>query len=729
VGVLRPPRRKRRLILAAVIPPGLVLLGLLAFQAAVAWLPYPTESDQPLTASTWIDDRDGNCLAVFASTSGQWCLPLTEDRISPHLFDAIVATEDSRFLDHHGVDWFGVAAAAEHDLIHLTQRRGASTITMQLFRLRQPAARSIPAKLAQAIHASQIEQQLTKRQILVEYLNRAPFGGNLIGAGAASWRYFGRPCSELSLGQAALLAGIPQNPNGLRPDRFPARARARRDHVLDRMLAAGLITETQRRQAASEPIDATWRPLPQDIAIDPAAPAGVCDADALTIGLLPTLTDMAWQYSGQTLHTTIDPTTQRRATLAAGAALTDLQPSHITAAAVVVLDTPSASVLAAVSLTTDSGKTATAVDLTSRPRSTGSTLKPFIYAAAFDAGICSPQSIINDAPTAWAAYEPSDYDRDFRGPMTAADALAQSRNVPALVILSKVGLGRAVDVMGAFGLKTLARTPEKYGLPLAIGGADATPLELAEAYATLARAGRHRDAALLAEPVARHDVIVAQPSTMPAQSPIDRLIHNVLLRPATCRQTLYCLADENRTARVWPGAAGLAPAWKTGTSSGHRDAWCAAVTPRRTVVVWLGNADGSGSSTLVGQDTAAPLALQILAATDGGGDGFAPPDGFALTPSPASNELTASTNDRLAILSPSAGQEIVHDPSIPDDRQRLSLRARAGEATSPIFWFIDNVSIGRSDGQPLWWTPTPGMHTARATTPDGHSAQAEFRVR
>jgi penicillin-binding protein 1C len=457
-----------------------ILLGMgpLLFAAGVRWLPYPAAMNGAVPASSWIEDRSGNSIAAFADSDGNWSIPLTQNEISPHLLQAIVAIEDSRFYQHHGVDWRSMVGAAEQDITSLSFRRGASTIPMQLLRLRDPAPHSLLNKVFQAIGGAQIDRRLSKEQMLVDYLNAAPFGGNLVGAGAASWRYFNRPCRELSLGQSALLAGIPQSPNRLRPDRNPDLARARRNHVLDRMLACGMITAAQRDQAANEAIDAEWHALPQN------------ESD----GLLPTLADLAAKYPGRKLKTTIDSIIEHQAALATRECLRELSASHVTAAAVVVLDTPTGHCLAAVSLTADGQSAGRSIDLTQRPHSSGSTLKPFIYAAAFDEGICSPGSILQDSPTAWADYEPKDYDRDFLGPIAASDALAQSRNLPAMVLLSKVGVPRAAQVMGAMGLATLAQTPDRFGLSLAIGGASVTPMELADAYATLARGGRHRRA-------------------------------------------------------------------------------------------------------------------------------------------------------------------------------------------------------------------------------------------
>jgi penicillin-binding protein 1C len=705
----------RRIAISAIVA---IAFAIIAFHAAVRFWIYPSDELQPPIASTWITDRNGDTIGGFVGADAQWCRPLPADQISPHLIDAIVAVEDQRFYQHGGVDWQSAGSAVWQDLLALRYRRGASTLTMQLEHLRRPVARSLVTKLVQAIRADQIERQIGKRQIVIEYLNRAPFGGNLTGAGAASWRYFGKPCRELSLGQAALLAGIPQSPLRFRPDRFPQAAMARRLHVLERMLACGMINEDQRKEAAAEPVDAGWKPLPQDTPGE--------------IGLLPTLARLAREFPGQAIATHIDSLIQKQATAAVEDQLNLLMPSHVSAAAVVVLDTPTGHCLAAVSRAIDRPNDAVDLDLTVRPRSSGSTLKPFIYAAAFDAGICTPRTVLDDSPTSFAGYEPGNYDRQFAGPMPAAIALAQSRNVPALAVLSKVRVDRAIEVMQGCGLATLAKTPDRYGLSLAIGGAEVTPMELAEAYATLARGGsapapstpgdswgegNFERKTSFDDPIKTH--------TDPLPGYRQRGPERRILRAETCLLALQCIADADRTRNVYGPAVDLCPAWKTGTSSGHRDAWCAAVTPRRTVVVWLGNPDGSGSDALVGQDAAAPLALRILTLADRVPDGqnFAPPLGF-LAPEPVKHSAMEST--ALVMLSPVDHQKIIADMSLPKSQQRLALRARAHGGDDQLWWFVDGDCIGSCrSGEVLWWDPSAtGEHEIRVVDAAGQAAIA-----
>jgi membrane carboxypeptidase/penicillin-binding protein PbpC len=309
--------------------------------------------------------------------------------------------------------------------------------------------------------------------------------------------------------------------------------------------------------------------------------------------------------------------------------------------------------------------------------------------------------------------------------MPAGEALAQSRNLPAISLLWRVGIEREVNILRAVGFTTLAQTPDRYGLPLAVGGANVTPMELAEAYATLARGGQHRPATLLCD-LQQNSAIAAQPS--PAT-----LLPGPSIWPATCTSTLNCLADPDRTARVCSATVPIEPAWKTGTSSGHRDAWCAAVTPRRTVVVWLGNPDGSGADLLVGQNAAAPLALGILAGCDRvSGAGFAQTAPHTAMANAAPIAI-APERASLQLISPSNGQQIIRDPSLPDSQQRCPLLAcvAVSSTTDPaLWWFVDGRYLGReTSDQSLWWSPSPGEHQIKVVDESGHAATADVNVR
>ncbi len=685
----RRPKFRRVMRKLAILVIATPFIMYATWQAAVAWWPVPAGFDRPPAHSTIIEDRDGRPLAAFVSTDGQWQIPLTIEQISPHLIAAVLAVEDSRFYQHTGVDWHSVAGACWQDVCALHIVRGASTVSMQVARLRDPKPRSMAAKFVQAVRACQLEKHISKQEILTEYLNRAPFGGNLVGAGAASWRYFGRPCRDLSLGQAALLAGLPQSPNRYRPDLHAPAALARRNHVLDRMLACGIISQKEYAEAQAEVIDAKHGSLPQD------RPHDRLIAD----GALPALS--AIPQTAPVVRVTLDARVQHLAAQLLADSLRELQPSGVTAGAIVVLDTPTAQALALVSQSKDGGN----IDLTRRPRSTGSTLKPFIYAAAFDEGICSPSTILQDTPKAWPGYVPSNYDREFRGPMKASEALAQSRNIPAMLVLEKVGIERAVGLLQSAGFHTLAHATKPYGLALAIGGAEATPLEIAQAYATLARGGRFIETTIL--PSSIHN---ADHTILPAQ---------------ICWQTLAAINGTERTSHVCTEAAKLNVAWKTGTSSDHRDAWCAAVTPRRTVVVWLGNLAGPGASALVGQEATAPVALKLIAAIDPGGPAWPHVEEPPETPAPV-----AQHTPKLHIVTPTDSQEIILRDKEPADQQRVFLSCAGGSDNSDRWWFVDDHPLTTAGNDvKVAWAPVAGRHTVRVVDDAGHSASVTLRVR
>jgi penicillin-binding protein 1C len=684
-----PKSRRRRLrtvvvraLLAAAFPP---VLAVLAWHVALRLIPPLPPPAFPRPA-TFLFDRDRAPLAAFVGQEDAWYIPLASADLSPHLLKAIVAVEDRRFYAHHGVDWYSAVGAAWEDLAALHIRRGASTIPMQVVRLRDPGPRSFAAKARQAFRAAQLELTTSKADLLAEYLNRAPFGGNLVGAGAASWRYFGKACRDLSLGQAALLAGLPQNPNRLRPDRFPDLARARRTLVLRRMLDLRLISSAEFDRAAAEPVAAGWNPLAQRSAA--AAP-----------GALPALAALAQSHLGEHVTTTLDPGIQATAFAAARDHLRSLSASGIDSAAVVILDVPTGDILATVSLS----DSAPAVDLARTPRSTGSTLKPFIYAAAFDEGILTPASTLLDSPKAWAGYLPANFDRAFRGPIPAAEALADSRNIPAMTVLARAGIERTLQVIDAAGIHAPLRSARRYGLSLAIGGAEASPLELAEGYATLARGGVRLPSALYSSPG----------HSLPRPDPV--------LPAAVAYATLHCLDDPDRTRSVPGGApaAALAAAWKTGTSNGLRDAWCAAATPRRAVVVWLGNSDGRGASALVGQEAAAPLALKLLAAADPGGPPF-PPSPAA--PGPA---LPTRRSDPLSIVTPANNAEYFLDG--PATRVPLSCAGGTGERR---WWFANGEFIGTQEtAAPLLWSAAAGAWDLKVTSAAGEASHVHIVVR
>ena len=530
-------------------------------------------------------------MRAYLATDDRWRLPVALDKVSPWLVKATLAVEDKRFRSHRGVDIRAIARALSGNAWRGRTVSGASTITMQVAGFadrdtnRPAARRGWGGKLVQGFRALQIERTMTKDRILELYLTHAPYGGNIHGAEAASRRYFGKPAADLTLSEAALLAGIPQSPTRLRPDRRSDAAAARRAHVLRRMAGEGLIS----------PDDLT-----RTLALKPAA--RTLDSPVRA----PHFCDMvrARHEHAVTLRTSLDLPTQDRLETVLAARVKALRPRGVGNAAGVVIDNATGEVRAMVgsvdyNAAADNGQ----VNAAAAPRSPGSTLKPFLYALAYDRGALSPATVLADVPMAFADYVPENFDRTFQGPVTADRALAYSLNVPAIDTLRRVGVTEALAMLRGLGVAdTLRGKSSDYGLSLAIGTCSMKLVDLASAYATLARGGLRRPWRLLpAETSATMNV-----DDGPASAP---------LSAAACYLALRALADPalRPPEAIDPSLMGLeGVAWKTGTSSGFRDAWTFACDRRHTVGVWVGNMDGRASRALVGGEAAAPVALGMV---------------------------------------------------------------------------------------------------------------------
>ena len=691
-AALRTRYRAKPVILALVLATALLTATVAGVAAVLIRQPYP-ESPVPEPAATTAFGADGQVLLCITSSSRCWHLPAQRPHANPDLEHAVVAIEDQRFFSHGGVDWQSIAGSAWLDLRHGAIRRGASTITMQLERLRHPRSRCWSSKLIEALRACQLERSCSKEAILAEYLDRAPFGANVIGAEAASWCWFGRPVRSLSLAQCALLAGLPQSPTRLRPDHHPRAARMRRDTVLLAMRQQGLITEAAYTIARSEAVDARWQELPQEHEAGGAALASV----------LP---------SGQTgaIITTIDPATQALTYRLAQEQALDL--GSDTALAVVVADNQGAGLRALVSV----GGPAD-LDLTAIRRSPGSTLKPFVYAAAFDQGLVQPGSILADDPSAWQGFMPQNMDHTYIGDLTAAEALAESRNLPAMHLLQQIGIPTAGRLLEACGLEGLAQQSVQAGLDLAIGGCVVSPRDLAEAYATLARLGVHRRLSI----------------TPVVEGPGERV-----LGAHACLQVLDSLADQARTAACCPAAAAAVVAWKTGTSSGCRDAWCAACSVRCTVVVWCGCIRDSGDPDLTGLTAAAPLALTVIETIDhprvgwsGGTTSSTVVHEFTKGPleSPDPQRTTTSVLAAdLVVFEPTMGEHLCPDPDRPQAGVMLHLLAH-GTPGATLWWFDDDRPVAQAlVGETVSLPVACGVHHLHVIDAQGGSATCQVEV-
>lgn len=552
--------------------------------------PLPKERLSRDSAPQYLD-RHGQVVRIFLAPDDSWHLPLSSlDRFSPSLQQAVLAYEDRWFYWHPGVNPISIAQALLANFRAKRIVRGGSTITMQLARLIEPKSRTIPNKLVEVFRAIQIELTLSKRQILTAYFNLAPYGGNIVGASAASQAYFGKSVDRLSPGESALLACLPNSPTRLRPDLYPQRTQTARNKVLRRMLGQGKIDLTAFREAYSEPIPDQRQPMP-------------FRAPHLTRFLhnnpfLATPTTKPDLSTGSTVvRTTIDLQIQTLAEGVLNQHLGQLRQQDISTGAVVVMDTQTRQVLAWVGSNNffarrDRGQ----VDGVLAPRSPGSALKPFVYALALDSGEITPASLLNDVPVDYAGYHPDNYDGQHRGYVTVQQALAESLNVPAVQLYASLKDDGLYAFLQQAGVTTLTEPKSHYGLPLILGSAEVNLLELTSLYCGLANLGSFAPCHLILDQplVSKEQQLLGREACYILSEMLSEVRRPDL--PSSYESTLHL-----------PKVA-----WKTGTSYGHRDAWSVGYTPDLTVGVWVGNFDGHGAPALVGSEVAAPILFDLF---------------------------------------------------------------------------------------------------------------------
>ncbi|GAB7080455.1 penicillin-binding protein 1C [Megalodesulfovibrio paquesii] len=596
---------------------GLLAIALPAalFLALDLLFPFPWDALHPQPAVT-VMDRHGRPLRVFLPPDGRRRQPVSLAEVSSTFREVLVTSEDRHFYRHPGVNPLAILRAAIMNLRAGRVISGGSTITMQLARLCEPRERTFGAKVIEAFRALQLELRLSKDEILEDYINMTPYGGNVVGVAAAAESYFGKDQQYLSLGEAALLTVLPRAPQGYDPVRNPRAARRARDRLLAVLERRGLISPDQRSQATAQQLPESITSLPR---------------------LAPHLTELARSLASQRLdaddpgrvvvRTTIDRSLQT----AVEGRLRDnaewIRRQHLENAAVVVIENETRTVRAmAGSIEYLDFEHHGFINGCLISRSPGSALKPFLYALAMDMGLIVPKSYLLDIPTDISGYSVKNYDGTFQGLVTVEDALAQSRNVPAVRLLAQVAPPMFLDLLRQAGISTLSKNPYEYGLPLALGACEVTLLDLTNAYATLGALGSYRTPALLAADEAQRP---------PAEQ--------ILSREASWL-TLDMLTRVERTdlPRSWQQAKDAAAvAWKTGTSFGHRDAWAVGVTAGHTVGVWVGNLDGRAEMGISGATHAGPLLFDIIRVVEGAGSSLARPPDLAISP------VTVCAGDRL----------------------------------------------------------------------------------
>jgi penicillin-binding protein 1C len=590
-----------RLALAAIVLA--VALGCL-----LLFLPRPDLDGQAGESTAWFD-RQGKLLRLALAPDDRYRLKVPLEKIAPVMQQATLLYEDQDFYTHSGVDLPALVRAAWQTWVLGERRIGASTLTMQVARLRYGYPHTLLGKLQQIGRAIQIEHHYSKREILSAYFNLAPYGRNIEGVEAASLIYFNKPAAELTLPEAMALSVVPQNPvrrNPTRPDGFRELALAR-----ERLFLRWLETHPQDKQRQVQ--------LELPLAVRPPealpfhAPHFIQGLHAESVRIITTL-DLALQ---QQLENGIARYIEQR------------HSEGLHNAAALLLNTRSMGVEALVgSVDFFNERIAGQVDGTRAKRSPGSALKPFVYALALDQGLIHPMTLLKDAPKRYGAYTPENFDQKFLGPVLAKDALIKSRNVPAVRLTASLHDPSLYDFLRLGGISDM-RKQAHYGLSLALGGMEVSMQELVTLYAMLANGGSLKPLIMLRKDNAL-DEGVRLLSPEAAWITLDMLRGN----PPPRRQQL-------------PGAVVEAPdiAWKTGTSFAFRDAWAVGVSGQYVLAVWVGNFDGEGNPAFVGRSAAGPLLFDLFSAIDKARGGLGKPSASRKGLNIKQIEMCADTGD------------------------------------------------------------------------------------
>ncbi len=511
-----------------------------------------------------------SCALISRAKDAGACLPRARRSIRDYL-DILLAYEDKRFFDHHGVDPLALARAAFQLVANGRIVSGGSTLTMQVARLIEPRKkRSLYVKLREAVRALQLEWTLSKDEILKLYLTLAPMGGNLEGVRAASLAYFGKEPRRLTLGEAALLVALPQSPELRRPDRFPDVAQRARDRVLDRIAGRGLFSDEEIARAKLEPVPRERKPMPL------IAPHAADEAKSATPHepMLRLTLDGARAEAARALRARARASARRRHV-----------GRHRRRRQCEAARCWRGSPRPTISTSARAGQ----VDLTRAVRSPGSALKPFIYGLGFEDGLIHPETLIDDRPIRYGGYRPENFDLTFQGTVTVRRALQMSLNVPAVAVLEEVGPSRLIARLAQAGAPLVLPKREAPGLALGLGGIGVRLTDLAMLYAGLARGGS------VAPLVERQG---AEP--LPPRR---------LLEPVAA----WYVADVLLGTPAPENAVGGRIAYKTGTSYGYRDAWAIGFDGKRTIGVWAGRPDGAPVAGLTGRMAAAPILFDAFA--------------------------------------------------------------------------------------------------------------------
>lgn len=572
----------------------LAVAGMFTLLVVAWWLLLP-EPLFDVPYSTVVTDREGEIVGMTVAGDGQFRVP-GESRLSPKYVAALLTFEDKYFPVHHGVDPLAMARALWLNLTRGRVVSGGSTLTMQVVRLsRGNPPRTVGEKLREMVLALRLEQHYTKREILDFYAAHAPFGGNIVGIEAAALKYFGHRPDELSWAEAALLAVLPNAPALIYPGKNNAGLKAKRDALLRRLQEDGFLTGDDLRLAVAEP-------LPERMYRDE------CIVPHL-------LARVSVERPGQLSRSCIDSRLQERVNAIVERHIGVLKHNYIYNAAVMVVHVPTGEVRAYVgNAPAVEGGNCEQVDIIMSPRSSGSILKPALYALMLEDGYILPGTLVSDVPSRFGSYAPVNFSKDYLGVVPAHRALAMSLNVPFVRLLRDYGVEHFYDKLKLMGVSTLTYPAGHYGLSLILGGAECRLWDLCCLYGGLVSTVRHyneRDGQYFSHEYRRLKLWADEhvDSVASRERPVGA---------GAAWLTLEALRDVERPDMEsgWKNfASSIDLSWKTGTSFGFRDAWAVGVNADYVIGVWVGNADGVGRPGLVGVRAAAPLLFEVAALT------------------------------------------------------------------------------------------------------------------
>ena len=541
-----------------------------------------------------INDSAGKLLSAKIASDGQWRFPKM-DSVPEKFKHCLLNFEDEYFYYHPGINPVSVVRAFIQNQKAGKVVSGGSTLTSQVIRLsRKGKQRNNWQKIVEFSLALRLECSYTKEEILMLYASHAPFGSNVVGLQAASWRYFGRSANKLSWGEAATLAVLPNAPALIYPGKNHESLLKKRNRLLDKLFKNQVIDETTCELAKLEPLPEKPKPIPQ------VAPH-----------LLTRILNEGW--SGFELQTTINRNIQLQANRIVEKHHLVLSENGILNAAALVIEVETGNALAYVgNSTTEVPGSGQWVDIVTSPRSTGSTLKPLLYALMQKEGMLLPKTLIPDIPTHIAGFVPRNFDKEYDGAVAANEALARSLNIPAVRMLQEYGVARLHEQLKSLNISTLRFSADHYGLSLILGGAEITLWELAGTYASLAR-------------------VLNRYTQNSSQYMVNDYHGCYYTSQPKIKNTLWSDSDPFGAGPIWLTFEALTEmhrpmeganwqlfsssqkiAWKTGTSFGNRDAWAVGITPKFVVAVWIGNADGEGRAGLTGASCAAPVMFDIF---------------------------------------------------------------------------------------------------------------------